>query len=212
MMREEEDELALSPVNFFAVECPLHEVKDPRKWVDSKHLLPDLSLLTGEETFAKVYGGWDTKGLYFSFHVESGIEEVLFPNPERGDSIELFIDTRNVKTAGFNHRFCHHFCFLPEPVEGVQAKEITHFRTEDKHPLTSSDELQVEVKKKKTQYQLTVFIPQECLHGYDPAECDRLGWTYRINRFQKEPQHFSLLSSEFPIDQQPSQWSTLKLV
>lgn len=59
---------------------------------------------------------------------------------------------------------------------------------------------------------MKIFIPSQCLYGYDPKQFDRLGFTYRINRAGGQPQHFSVISQEYQIDQQPSLWGSIKLV
>jgi hypothetical protein len=72
--------------------------------------------------------------------------------------------------------------------------------------------LYCQTQLKKNQYQMKIFIPTECLYGYDPKQFDRLGLTYRMNRHQGEPQHFAVVSPDYQIDQQPSLWGSLKLV
>jgi hypothetical protein len=122
------------------------------------------------------------------------------------------IDTRDVKTAGFNTRFCHHFFFLSEPVEGLVAGEITRFRTEDTHELCDPQDLKVISSRKKNSYTMNLFIPGSCLYGYDPDQFNRLGFTYRLNRAHGFPQHFSVVSEDYQIEQQPSLWSSLRLI
>jgi hypothetical protein len=122
------------------------------------------------------------------------------------------IDTRDIKTSGYNTRFCHHFFFLPEAVDERTCGEITHFRTEDRHPLCNAEKLQITTKKGSLHYQMEIFLPKEVLHGYDPSQVDRLGFTYRFNRKNDDPQLFCCSSFEFTIEEQPSLWSSLKLV
>lgn len=202
----------LHPVNFFALaaECRYLDKKDLTPSLTS-HLLPDTSGLCYEYPFAKVAIGWHEKGIGFQIFVDQPFSRVSYPDVARGDSIELMIDTRDLKSAGFNTRFCHHFFFLPEPVDGLQAGEITRFRTEDSHPLCDPSLLQCETRKGSSDYKIKIFIPSQCLYGYDPKQFDRIGFTYRINRASGKPQHFSVLSQEYQIDQQPSLWSSLKL-
>ena len=108
--------------------------------------------------------------------------------------------------AGFITRFCHHFVFLPKPVDGICAQEITAFRTDDRHELCDASLLHVEGDFQKRSYSLKIFIPAECLHGYDPSSFDRLGFSYRIHRFGGDPQHFTLSSEYFVIEKEPSLW------
>lgn len=202
----------LTPINFFGFEVDCHKV--PKKGcqkLGSHYLLPDTSQLCQEMSFADVALGWHSEGLACEVKVRAPVESVLFPSSHLGDSVEIFIDTRDMKSAGFNTRFCHHFCFLPQAVDGIAAREITHFRTEDAHELCDPALLEVQTQVKKNSYEMLLFIPKDCLHGYDADQFQRLGFTYRINRYQKQAQHFTVLSSEYQIDQMPSLWGSLVL-
>lgn len=204
--------LSLSPVNFFALACDCHQLAKrdvPPSF--TTHLVPASHALTQEEAFAKVAMGWHEEGIALQFQVNRPANRSFYPEIEQGDSIECFFDTRDVKTSGFNTRFCHHFFFLPHSIEGVTKGEKTHFRSEDSHPLCDAQELECSVQLKKKEYVMNMFIPVQCLVGYDPKQFDRLGFTYRINRFGGEPQHFSVLTQEYQIDQQPALWASLKL-
>lgn len=210
-----EDFIALTPVNFFQINFDCHPVGERFPHLvapPKKYILPDLSDLCSEPHFAKVAMGWNKEGL--EFLVESGkpVRHCTYPDITRGDSCEIFIDTRDVKSAGFNTRFCHHFFFLPEAVEGHHAGEITRFRTEDVHELCDPKELKVKAHIKPNAYILNIFIPAQCLYGYDPEQFDRIGFTYRINRPEGPAQHFSVITEDYQIDQQPSLWSSVNLV
>ena len=100
-----------------------------------KYLLADTSALCSEESFAEVAMGWHQQGLEIYVRIDEPFRQAHYPEVDRGDSIEVFVDTRDVKTASFNTRFCHHFFFLAEGIEGHFAGEMTRFRTEDVHPL-----------------------------------------------------------------------------
>lgn len=212
-MSEEENLFSLRPVSFFGLSSDCHRLKDRDKAPSfTSDALPVTGDLCGEYIFAKVAMGWHEEGLGFQIQVNQPFTKSFYPELYKGDSVELFIDTRDMKSAGFNTRFCHHFYFLPQPVENHLAGEITHFRTEDSHPLCDPKLLECQTKFGAKSYTMRIFIPKECLHGYDPSQFDRLGFTYRINRMSGEPQHFSLVSQEFPIDQQPALWSSVRLV
>lgn len=214
----EEKPLSITPVSFFALACDCRRLpKKDRFPAFSTHALPSTSTLCHEYPFAQVAIGWNEEGLGFNILVNQPFTQSFFPDIERGDSIELMIDTRDIKTSGFNTRFCHHFYFLPKEVDGQLHGEITHFRTDDNHPLCDPQLLQSETESKvrlfrSNSYEMKIFIPASCLHGYDPHQFDRLGMTYRINRCGGKPQHFSVSSKDYQIDQQPALWASLKLV
>lgn len=215
----EETPIALSPINFFQISADCYSLPPTKKSFPllsgqnyQKYLLPNTSALCSEENFADIALGWNQEGIEAFVNIKRKYEQAYYPEVTVGDSVELFFDTRDVKTSGNNTRFCHHFFFLPESVEGHFAGEITRFRTEDTHELCDADELKVKVQLKDNSYQLQLFIPARCLVGYDPEQFDRLGFTYRINRSAGGPQHFSVTSAEYQLEQQPSLWSSLKLI
>ena len=207
-----DDLVPITPVNFFQLSWECFYVPAGGMTSLKKHALPDLSDLCSEPYFAKVAMGWNKEGLEFFIEIGQPARRSNYPEVLRGDSVELFIDTRDVKTSGFNTRFCHHFFFLPEEVDGHVAGEITRFRTEDVHDLCSPKELRVKTLLKSHNYTLQIVIPAACLNGFDPEQFDRLGFAYRINRPDGPPQHFSAVTDDYGIDQQPSLWSSVKLV
>ena len=205
---------ALAPLDFFSVQGELRHSKTPpsSKLMRGRYLLPNTSEWLAEEHFADVAIAWNESGLFVDLFVDKAFEEALYPRFDEGDAVELFFDTRDLKTAGFATRFCHQFLFLPQAVQGIQAQELTHFRTEDTHPICDPADLQLTVEFCKKNYELQIFIPAHSLHGYDPASFDRIGFTYRIHRYKGAPQHFSLSSQHFTLEQHPRLWASFKFV
>lgn len=214
-----DNNVPLAPVNFFQLSVDCHKLPSAGQAPFtlslknySKYLLPDLSGLTGEESFAKVSLGWSSEGIELFAYIEQPYFRTVYPNYDKGDSLELCIDTRDVKTSGYNTRFCHHFYFLPETVEGFHGGELTKFRTEDAHEPCNPLDLQVQSQFKKDYYTMQCLIPAHCLHGYDPEQFDRMGMTYRITRVGGPSQQFSVLAEEYKFQEQPSLWCSMRLV
>ena len=197
------------PLTFFEISFDVKYFKKGK--LNKDYLLFSTSKYLDEEEFAKVYFGWNERGLYFFFEVEKVIEKVCYPDFRKGDSIELFIDTRNIKNYGYTTKFCHHFVIFPKKREGYHVKEITRFREEDMHRIANPLDFQVKVEESKKKYFLDLFIPSKCLYGYDTSKFDKLGFTYRINRTSKDPQHFSESSREYVIERQPALFATALL-
>lgn len=205
-----EDLPALSPVQFFGLTADCQFMRGSLK-PEKGNILPSTNDLLDEESFADVYTAWNFENLSFFFNINRPFQKVG-DDFRKGDSIELFIDTRDLKTKGVVTRFCHHFVFFPVEVKNFLGQEITRFRNEDTHRLCHPEDLQVTADIGSDSYSLGIEIPSHCLHGYDPLSFSRIGFTYRINRFDGPPQHFAVSSEEYNIEQHPATWGTLKLL
>jgi len=75
--------------------------------------------------------------LLFLFNVDQKFEQIDQLSPRKGDSIELFIDTRDSKKAGFITKFCHHFIFFPDDTPPLRASSTTA-AAYDPHPAASA--------------------------------------------------------------------------
>lgn len=205
-----ETPFSLNPIQFFSIsaDCyPLSKKKEEPSL--SRHLLPSTESLTHEKSFADVAIGWSQEGIGVAIQSHFAASSSSYPSIEKGDCVELFFDTRDLKSTGFNTRFCHHFFFLPQPVDGVYKGEKTHFRTEDSHPLCDGQLMNCQTELKKNGYLMKIFIPSQCLYGYDPRQFNRIGFTYRISHVGRRSQHFSVVSQDYQIEQQPSLWGSL---
>ena len=206
-----EDLPSLSPVQFFGVSCECLYTRNSLK-PEKAHLLPSMSDMLAEDCFAQIYAGWNMQKLTFLVVSKSSFQEVSASDFRKGDSIEIFIDTRDLKTKSAISRFCHHFVFFPVQVQNFHGREITRFCGDDIHSLCHPEDLQVHVTIETNGYSASIEIPSACLNGYDPLSFNRLGFTYRINRGQGAPQYFAVTSEEYVIEQHPSTWGTLQLV
>jgi hypothetical protein len=198
----------IEPIHFFRVTADLKYGRSIKRG----YQLPNTTSFLGEEHFADVALAWHEEGITIEVHAHKKFEEAVYPKYEEGDAIELFIDTRDFKDAGFPTRFCHHFLILPQEVQGVRALELTRFRNEDTHPLCDPATIKVEVEMSSRDYSVTIRLPAEILHGYDPRSFDRLGLTYCIHRPKRESQHFAVSSRFIQVAQHPSLWASCKLV
>ena len=185
-----------SPAGFFQVRAKIHRA-------GRKQPLPDTTGLLNEQKFADIALSWSPQGLSVNAKVKK--------TPEEGDYLELFIDTRDLKTTSSIHKFCHHFIFYPEEVGGVQGIEVTRFRGEDSHELADSSLFVVDTVVKRSSYEMEIGIPKEALHGYSREEVKRIGFCYRLNRKNGQPQHFALSSQFFALEKHPELWASLEL-
>src|SRR6516165_1598915 len=103
---------SLYPETFFSTSIKGYKAeKLGATWSKRKFLLPDVSLLLGEEKFADLFFFWNEQGIGIVCEVQTGFTDCSYPKYQEGDCLEIFIDTRDLKNANVTHRFCHHFVF-----------------------------------------------------------------------------------------------------
>lgn len=192
------------PLDCFALQQNLlYAKKQPStKIMRKKFVLPSTSQWLNEVPFAEVAIAWNEQAIYCDLFFDKLLEPT--------DKVELFFDTRDLKTVSFTHRFCHQFFILPLPSkEESFAKEITVFRTEDTHPLCLAEDLQVDLQDHHKSYLVRVILPARCLYGYDPLQFSRIAINYRLHS-KGSLQHFS---SAYPLtEQHPRYWASCKLI
>lgn len=204
----------LRPLDFFFLTINVLQLKEipQRKTFANQLMLPVFCELLGEQKFADVLLGWHASGLWIGLNIAAPLQQSIYPDYKKGDAIEIFIDTRDVKTAGYATKFCHHFVILPQKTTSETMMEITHFRSDDKHELADSRDLVVQVNPQAKKYTLTAFIPAKCLHGYDPLSFQRMGFNYIIYRKAGGCQSFVASNDYANVAQTPSVWASLQLV
>jgi len=203
---------SLCPVQFFGISADCHFLTKGSLKADRSMLLPSTGDLLDEDTFADVYVAWNFEKLAFLIDVKMPFAEINETDLRKGDSVELFIDTRDLKSKGTVSKFCHHFVFYPAAIQGFYGREVTRFRGEDVHRLCHPEDLLVTPKISARSYAMAIEIPATTLTGFDPMNFPRLGFTYRINRAGGRAQHFAVSSDEYVIEQHPATWGTLKLI
>lgn len=198
----------ISGLNFFSFQMPLYPLKD-KDIEKKKYLIENLSDLTDQIDKTKVYMAYQDTGITVFFNCMFPFIESNESEPRKGDSIELFFDTRDNKEAQTASRFCHHFVFFPA---GKKGKEITRFRLEDRHDFCDPNALKVESTFSSKNYTMKIFIPSYCLYGYDPIQFQRLGFSFQVNRTKDlDPIYFNILPQEYSIEKNPSLWASLQI-
>lgn len=205
--REEQEpsifDLAKSPL----VPIPLFRFKFPLK---GKFLLPDLTYLNESSYHTPISLSWSHDGITVEAHYSKKEFTCLPTNFKEGDALELFIDTRDNKQGNYPTKFCHHFLFYPEQVDGLFGRELTRFRGEETHDLANPKLFVVKLREKGRGAILEIFIPKEALCGYDPEQFNRMGFTYRCHLRDHEEQLFST-SPQFSIEQNPSFFASFEM-
>ena len=176
------------------------------------YLVPDVSHLLVEEPAYKLGMAWAYEGLKIFFRIESKFSGCFFPEVEKGDGVEVFIDTRSIATTSGIHKYCHHFVFLPKEVDGIVAAEVTRFKGDDKHDPASAENFSVESQIKGGKIDMQIIIPEASLFGYNPEESPKIGFACRVHRSNKDAGHFPLSEVDFKLSLSPALWARMRLV
>jgi hypothetical protein len=184
--------------------------------LEEQYRLPSLAELENRASPAEFRVAWSESGLAFSVRV-TGKQQPAWcraTRPEDSDSVQLWIDTRDVHNVHRAGRFCHRFVFLPagggrqldEPV--AQTLPINRAR-EQPRPIDAK-KLLVRSQPQTDGYVLEALIPAEALTGFDPQEHPRLGFTYAVIDRELGEQTLGV-GSPMPYQEDPSLWATLEL-
>ena len=177
--------------------------------------LPDLAALDGRAGFGDVYLAWEQGGLYVGLHVPGKANVVSHrQRPSNADALLLWIDTRDVRDIHRASRFCHHFIALPRgggpKRQGATAWQAGIRRARERAPICDPKKLKVASAVAADSYSMELAIPAAALHGFDPTECPRLGFTYLLCDHEHGRQSWSApMRMSFWHD--PSTWATVEL-
>ncbi len=197
---------AILPLHFFQVELVFSRQAKPK-------LIENVAEFLGEEPFSEVRIGFSERGIHIDLKVDKSFEKAVFPDVEKGDGFEFFIDTRGIQQAQIVHKCCHHFVFLPKEVDGISGVEVTSFKTNDKRDLASKEFLKVSSAFTKNGYAMQIFIPDNALFGYDLAESSHLKLAYIVHAGSRYiPNHFPKSNLDYNLKDHPSLWADVKIV
>jgi hypothetical protein len=211
----------LLPTRFlfrFSATCRRHEPLWTKEGagLDESHRLPSFIELEEQTPWAELRAAWSEAGLVFVVHVR-GKQQPPWCRESRledSDSLQIWIDTRDVHNVHRAGRFCHRFVFLPcgggprldKPAAGTlpinRARELPN-------PVPPGL-LQTYCQRQGNDYILQALIPAEALTGFDPTEHSHLGFTYAVIDRELGQQTFGV-GGPMPYQEDPSLWATLEL-
>jgi hypothetical protein len=185
--------------------------------LDERYRLASLAELDEQPAFAEISAAWNEAGLVFATNVHGKKQPIWCraTRPEDSDSLQIWIDTRDVRNVHRASRFCHRFLFLPS---GGGRKQDEAFgqtlpinRAREPARPVAAGLLQAVGKVRSDGYRLECFIPAEAMLGFEPGEHPRIGFTYALIDRELGQQTFSV-GPPLPYDEDPSLWATLELV
>ncbi|MBN2447968.1 MAG: hypothetical protein JXO22_14650 [Phycisphaerae bacterium] len=213
---------ALPTRAFFHFEFPiLHMPRLPMvdgnisKW-HQKYMLPSLAELD-EECFADVYAAWNADGLVLAFDVPERHARLQSDTTHwwKQDGLRICVDTRDARDLRRGTRFCHFFYVLPTGGGPDQSAPVVAShrlsRARENPPAVDTSKIKVAVQRQRGRYAIELFLPAACLHGWDPAEHERIGIYYKIKDLQHGVQHLTV-TDDFGWNADPSTWASALLL
>lgn len=179
-------------------------------------VLTSLSELDQSKSFAVVKVAWNDSGLGFSARISGKTERPKCDShqPDTGDRIQLWINTRNSQTIHRPTKFCHRFVLLPtgggpkRTGAFVKSQPIAISNESLASPNVEKVRLHAEVSS--TGYELEAWFPVEVFTGFDPSNHSRLGLHYLIHDHELGTQALASVS-DFRFETDPSLWQTVEL-
>lgn len=180
--------------------------------------IPALATVEGREPWAHLRAAWSPAGLAIAAEVQGKIGPIRSPDPEEpdfGDSVQLWIDTRDTRDIHRATRYCHRFMATLVPAARGSGLEVRlaqrpiHRAIADA-PQAPPGSILHRAERLKDGWLLELFFRASSLNGYDPDTNRRLGLMVEVNDPDRGDQHLGV-GREFPVGEDPSLWSTLVL-
>jgi hypothetical protein len=184
--------------------------------LEEQYRLPSLAELENRASPAEVRAAWSETGLAFWVRVAGKRQPpwCRATRPEDSDSVQVWIDTRDVHNVHRAGRFCHRFVFLPcgagRRLDEPAAQWLPINRAREQPRPIEPKQLMVRSETRADGYTLEAFIPADALTGFDPQEHPRLGFTYAVIDRELGEQTLGV-GSPMPYQEDPSLWATLEL-
>lgn len=161
---------------------------------------------------------WSPRGLVVTT-VVAGRRRVARRAPTESDApdvLRLCLDTRDVKETRRAGKFCHKFLFCPfvgktDDAESPRAIWAPINRAKESPSPVDVGEFRLASERRVDGFALSAAIPASTLTGFDPTDFRRLG--LHFSQRDEERGAFDLqLGEPFPIEDDPSLWTSLEFV
>lgn len=172
--------------------------------------------LNDQNSCAEFRLGWhaDGVGICVAVHGKTEVVNGSSADPDRSDSVKIWLDTR---PSGNVHRateYCHSFICLPadEQQDGRPSADVLPIAQQRATRVeTNTNSFLLRTHRTKSGYELEVWIPGNQLSGYrEIAETGRIGFHAVVHDTELGEQPFSV-GSDFPTSYDPSTWTQMDL-
>ncbi|MCA9082047.1 MAG: hypothetical protein KDA58_15905, partial [Planctomycetaceae bacterium] len=193
----------------------LPRAKTPLLQLPDNCRVPLLSQFDGGASGCDLRMAWNPAGLAIAVAVTGKSKAPIChaDDPDRSDSVRLWLDTRDTRTIHRASRFCHHFVLMPTGGGGGGdpcAVQLPVARAAEDAPEIDVDDLLLEATATKSGWSVSAWFPAATLHGYDPLGVGRLGFSLHVRDLQLGHMYYSV-GEDFPISADPSLWASLVL-
>lgn len=199
-------------------EAAMPKAGDTLLGLKSSHELPFPGALEGGRPFATLFAAWNERGLGLAVEVfDKRRPPIASVNrPEFADGLHVWLDTRNTQNIHRASRFCHRFVLAPtgggRKQEDPFALGLPIPRAREDAPRDAADHIRVRSKIGPKGYRLEAWLPAESLSGFDTTTFTRLGFYAMVRDGDHAGVQPLTVGAEFPVDGDPSLWTTLDLV
>lgn len=211
---------ALLPKRFFfqfAAPCRYRQKLWSAQGADlgEEYRIVSLAELENRRAPVELRAAWSEEGLVFAFRVQGKQQQpwCRMGRAEDSDSVQIWIDTRDVHNVHRASRFCHRFLLMPAggAKDGPLAQWMPINRAREQPRAIGPDEVQVRSVVSRGGYLLECFLAAGALTGFDPQEHPRLGFNYAVND-RELGEHTFTVGSPMPYQEDPSLWATLEMI
>ena len=132
--------------------------------LDETYRLPSFAELEDKPLWADVRAAWSEDGLAFSVIVSGKKQDpwCRTTRPENSDSVQIWIDTRDVHNIHRATRFCHRFLFMPtgggRRMDKPVAQWLPIHRARGQPQAIRPEDLKVQSRHEPDGYRLDAFI------------------------------------------------------
>lgn len=173
--------------------------------------LPSFGGLDERPVFADVRLGWCSDGL--GVHVlVNGKGQLPWCRESRlddSDGFHLWIDTRCSPGIHRATQYCHRFLWMPAGGGSKREKPVTSLipinRARANPKSVPANSIKIAAYPRHDGYELSGFVPNAAMTGFEPAEQPRIGLYYAVIDRELGWQTFSL-GPEYPVMDDPSLW------
>ncbi len=179
--------------------------------------IPNFGEFEKQRAFADVRIGWAENGIFITANITGKKQSVWCRESQllESDGLQLWLDTRDTHNLHRATKFCHWILLLPSGGGSGKDKPVFSMlkinRSKEVSPNINKGKVDVAANLKKDGYQLSAFIPSECLYGWNTDDHRNIGFNYAIVDRELGWQTLAI-GPEFPIAEDPSLWQTLSLV